>query len=566
MKPDPTAPLSAIDTLQMYADLYTYYTNIGVVTAGYPTMDTAACPRSNYGVCNYQLFTKNYALFVYSVPTAAYSVSDPFYTEWSNGGGMGGLLAAAISAPLAVTSESGAAGTQQLFSGGAIYSWSSSSSTVTYTVAGSVFAAFRDANAVAALGFPTSEEVVLTSGQHQQFFENGRILWTPGSDATVLFPIGYIFINNVGASLSLTVGSTVALTATVADVYGSSITGRALTWSTSNGNAVTVQSNGPTATIHAVGAGTAHIQVSGEGKTSLPLVVTVTGQCCGVGEGAPTPTISQAFQAAATRNHLSVLLPNPTPVVRNGAGYIQIVAAAGTSGAAYVIAEADTSAFAWVLGGTLYSAYLANGGFSGPLGYPASDASPGGTQVFTNGAALSGSPVRVVPVPIATKWLSSGAETGILGAPAGDPAPFASLSGALGNAQAFTAGAIYGITNGSRAGLAFASFGLILARYTALNGPASLLGTPVSDVLSTGAVLRQDFESGFIDLQPGATAAVEHFNPRTPSLTATPAIVTPGGRVHISISGFTPGAIITVSLSGKPISRSLPLLAYSAGT
>ena len=53
-------------------------------TAGYPTIDTTACPANSYGTCDYQLFTKDYALFVYSAPYAVnYTVADPFYTEWN---------------------------------------------------------------------------------------------------------------------------------------------------------------------------------------------------------------------------------------------------------------------------------------------------------------------------------------------------------------------------------------------------------------------------------------------------------------------------------------------------
>src|ERR1019366_2384533 len=101
-------------------------------------------------------------------------------------------------------------------------------------------------------------------------------------------------------------------------------------------------------------------------------------------------------------------------------GYIQTLTAANGSGATYVIAESDASSVAWMINGALYAAYLSNGGFSGPLGFPASDGSPGGTQSFTSGAALAGSPVKLIPVPIAAKCLALGAETGSLGTPASD--------------------------------------------------------------------------------------------------------------------------------------------------
>jgi len=554
-----TAALVAPDasgtiTLQMYPDLYTYYSSVGVSTAGYPITDSAACPFNTYGSCDYQLFAKDYALFVYSNPSgASYTVSDPFYTEWINVQGISGPLGPASGSIAAVTSESGILGTQQLFAGGAIYSYTATGAAAasTYAVSSAIYTAYANAGGIATLGFPTADEVLFTAGQVRQPFENGRILWTSGSPASVLFPIKTIAITSLSSSLTLNVGQTATLTATATDTEGNPATGRTVTWSTSNGSAVTVQGNGYTATITAVGAGSARIQATGEGKSSAPVLITVIGQCCAIGEGAPSQTVSQAFQAAAARNNLSVLLPNPTPVVRSGGGYIQTLTAADGSGAIYAIAESDQSAVAYVIGGALYAAYLADGGFSGPLGYPASDALPGGAQSFASGAALAGSPVRLVPVPIAAKWIASGAATGPLGAPTGSAMAFTSLSGIVGNSQTFSGGAIFGITSGSGAGQAWISTGPILARYLALSGPSGLLGVPLSDIFTSGAALRQNFETGYIDLQPGATTAVEHYNPRKPAVTVAPGIVAPGGKVQIAISGFAFGATLVVSVTGE---------------
>ena len=549
--PDSTGTI----TLQMYPDLYTYYSTIGGAgTAGYPTSDTIACPIVAYGTCDFQLFSKDYALFVYSNPSGvSYSVTDPFYTEWINGGGIGGPVGPVISATASVTSQAGTAGTQQLFAEGAISSYTPTGATAasTYTVSGSIYTAYANAGGLATVGFPTAEQTLLASGQLQQTFENGRILSTPGGATSVLFPIATIAINNVPSSLTLNLGETATLTATVTDTLGNIVTGRTLNWSTSNGSAVALQVNGYTATVTAVGGGSAAIQATGERVASAPVLITVVAPCCAIGAGAPNQTISQAFQAAAARNGLSVLLPNPTPVVRNGGGYIQTLTAANGSGAIYVIAESDQSAVAYVIAGALYAAYLADGGFAGPLGYPASDASAGGTQSFASGAALAGSPVRLVPVPIAAKWIASGAETGPLGAQAGNSTAFTSLSGINGNSQTFAGGAIFGIASGSGAGQAFISTGLILARYVALSGPSGLLGVPLSDIFTSGVALRQNFETGYIDLQPGATAAVEHYNPRKPAVTAVPGMVAPGGKVQIAISGFAFGAALVVSVTGQ---------------
>src|SRR3954453_14699683 len=48
------SPGSANDgVLYVLTDIYTYYSSVGVTTAGYPTMDTAICPAS---ACTWQLF------------------------------------------------------------------------------------------------------------------------------------------------------------------------------------------------------------------------------------------------------------------------------------------------------------------------------------------------------------------------------------------------------------------------------------------------------------------------------------------------------------------------------
>ncbi len=546
-------PLNANITLQVYADLYSAFLAAGGVnTLGYPTVDTTVCPGNGFGVCNYQLFTKNYALFAYSAPAfVSYAVADPFYTKWASGGGITGALGPAVSAAASVTSQSGITGKQQLFGGGAIYNYTPASATTvaTHSVSGAIYTAFRDAGGIASLGFPISDEIVPDSGPHKQLFENGRILWSPGNPAIVQFSIREIDLTTLG-SPTLSLGGSVTLAATVIDVRGGVVYDRILTWSTSNGSAVTVVSNGYSAVAKAVGTGSARIEATGEGQTSAPVVVTVIGQCCAVGEGAPTQAMSQAFQLAAARNRLSVQLPNPTAVVSIGSGHVQTLTAADGSGTVYAIAESGQSVVAYVIGGALYAAYLQNGGFSGPLGYPASDASAGGTQSFASGAALAGTPSQLIPAPVAAKWIASGAETGTLGAPAGKASVFTALSGVNGNVQVFAGGTIYGILSGSRSGQAYILSGPILARYLALGGAAGQLGIPLSDAFASGASLRQNFQTGYIELQPGG-AAVEHYNALSPSVNAMPASVAPGGKVRVAITGFAFGASIVVSVTGQ---------------
>ena len=561
IEPNPNAPVSQSDTLQVYSDLYTFYTTIGAATAGLPTMDTAACPVTTAGTCDYQVFTSDTALFVFSAPTvASYSVADPFYTRWNSGGGIGGVLGVATSAQTAVTSISKAEGTEQSFFGGAIFSYPTGSATPSvYGIVAPVAAAYNNAGGYTTLGFPASEAFQVNSaGLMRQLFENGRIEWTGTNAPSVLFPVGEVDITYASQGLTLAPGATATISATTLDNRGTVVTGRVITWATTNGAVATVAGNGYTAVVTGVGAGSANIYATSEGKTSLSLVVTVgSSGCCAVGQGAPTPAITQAFQTAIARNLVSVALPAPSPVTRVGNGYVQTFTAANGSGAVYAVALADGSGTAWLLTGSIYAAYLANGGFTGMLGYPASDPLPGGMQEFASGAILAGSPVQVIPAAIAVRWLALGGSAAGAGPPTSNAAAFSSYSGSKGVSQTFANGAIFGITSATYqgknlSGQAYFSNGLILTRYLALSGPAGALGIPITDTYNDGTELVENFEGGFITLQPGASAAVETFNPANPALTVTPATVVPGGAVHISATGFGPGVTLGFTITGQP--------------
>ncbi len=552
IKPDPNAPVSQLDTLQVLSDLYAYYSIVGVTAAGYPVNDTQTCPTNSVGACNYQIFSKNYALFVYSTPSVNLTVRDPFYTAWNNNGGVGGVPGVVISAEAPVTSVSKVQATQQLFDGASVFSYPVGSATpMVRSVVGAFNAAYGNAGGLAALGLPTSDVQTQTvSGLMRQTFEFGRIELIPGGTPTVLFALANLDITFATQGLSLNPGSTATIAATTLDLRSFSVTDRVLTWTSTNGAVAKVTGNGYTAVVEGVSGGSAQIYVTAEGKTSTPLAVRVGSVCCLIGEGALTPAQTQAFQNAVTRNNLSVATPVATPVTRQGAGYNQTLAAADGS-AAYVVTLADNAGTAYVLTGPVYSAYLANGGFTGPVGYPASDLLPGGVQRFTSGVALAGSPVRLVPANIASKWFQLGGMAGQAGAPVADAALFTSSSGAPGVTQSFAGGTFFGVTTGSAAGQAYFSSGAILARYLDLSGTAGALGVPTGDIVGT-TVLTQNFEGGYIDLQLGAAVAVEHFNPRRPAISATPAIVVPGGRVRVSATGFTPASTLSFTITGQP--------------
>src|SRR4029077_4704376 len=94
-------------------------------------------------------------------------------------------------------------------------------------------------------------------------------------------------------------------------------------WTTSDSRVVTVQPSGYTATLKAVGGGTATIQARSEGQSSGPLTIVVTAPCCNIGDGAPNPTVQQAFQDQVSRNKLSLRIPVTAGGGRPGRGHVQ---------------------------------------------------------------------------------------------------------------------------------------------------------------------------------------------------------------------------------------------------
>jgi uncharacterized protein YjdB len=106
------------------------------------------------------------------------------------------------------------------------------------------------------------------------------------------------------AAPSLAVGGTVALTATVKDASGNTLTGRAVSWSSSNSGVATVSSTG---VVTAVAPGTATIRATSEGKTG-EATVTVTAAAVASVTVAPatsTVTAGQTVQLTATTRDAS---------------------------------------------------------------------------------------------------------------------------------------------------------------------------------------------------------------------------------------------------------------------
>jgi uncharacterized protein (TIGR03437 family) len=556
--PTPTNPAPPV--YQLNGDVYGYYSSVGVTTAGYPTMDTQNCPYFDpNNSCTYDIFDKGVALFVYKLPIFAaqtqFTISGVFYTKWSALGGMASGPGRPIDASVAITSSTKVTANVQTFAGGAIYQITSGANNAqVFAVLTPIYTLYQSQGGPTGyLGLPTGAEIVLSTGDHRQAFEGGSLQYTPGSTPVVRLPVASVALSASG-TIKMNAGDTTALTASAMTSSGAVLTDRTLTWSTSNGQVVTIAQttgNGASATIKAVGAGTASVRASADGVVSSALTISVTAPCCQVGDGAPTVVISQAFQAAVTRNHLSVALPAANAVQRMGHGYVQQLQDAAHADVIYLVTKSDNSATAYVVTGAILTRYQQLDGVSGSLGFPTSDASAGGTQTFEAFAALSGSPAILISGGIYTKWAALGSETGAAGPPTAEAVTFTTNGGNSGNAQTFKNGVIYGATAGPRTGQTFFVSGLILAQYTSIGGPAGSFGMPVTDEFQSGVNHRQNFENGYIDYNTGDTVAVSHAATQKPTVVA-PQSVLAGSRLHLAITGFQAGASVIVTATGQP--------------
>jgi uncharacterized protein (TIGR03437 family) len=552
IKPDTS---SNYNVQQMQAAMFAYFGTVSVTTAGYPTDDTLNCPAlaSNpTNSCEWQHFANNYVLFAYASPVLSgsqtFAVRAPFLAKWTGLGEVYGL-GPATSAEIPITSQYGSGATVQAYDTGAIFNIVSGPlSGRLLAVRGPVYNLYLlySANG-GALGLPVTEELALPNGLLQQTFEGGAIVHDPVKGTATLRPAIANLALTPGGPLHMNVGDSASAQVTVTAADGTIVTDRTVSWNTSNGRVVQIQAKGLAATLQAVGGGTATVTVTAEGKTSATLSVLVSAPCCQVGEGAPTAALQQAFQDAVTRNKLSVQLPAGSSAARVGNGYAQQLLSIGTPPVPYLVAVPDSSSTGYVIAGAILAQYLALGGPAGALGYPQSDATPGGRQTFERGT-LAGNPVQLVAGAILAKWGTLGYETGVAGPPTAAAATFQTFRGATGTMQSFQNGLILA----PQSGQTFLVAGVILAAYTASGGPTGDLGAPTSDEHPAGGLRQQEFDGGLINYAPGSSAATVVLNPRQPLVTASPGTVLSGTPVHLVAGGFSNGATVRVSQSGQP--------------
>lgn len=556
---------------QVQGGMYSYYTSVGPTTAGMPVTDTIACPSLvTANSCQYQLFDKPYALFVYKntlgVNGSTFSTRVPYYTVWQNLGGIN-VMGPANSVETAVTSSFATAATMQTFDRGAVFSVTSGlNNGLQFGVKYPIWNVYAGNNSYAGqLGLPTSSELLQSNGHYRQSFEGGSVEYDPANPggAFIRVAVSSIAINPATSPIKMKLNDTTLLQAGLFDTTGNVLTDRSVLWTTSNSRVAAIQQNaGGSAIVKAVGGGTALVRATSEGKTSSAITVVVTAPCCQIGEGAPTLAVSQAFQQAVTRNKLNIQLPAASAVTRVGAGYVQQLVAADPSAQVYLIAVPDSVLTGFVVTGKLLAAYNSLGGPGGSLGYPVADGTAGGRQMFERGA-LAGDPALVVTGDILAKWGVIGYETGIAGAPTGLPTAFLTFRATSGQSQMFRGATLYQV-NGNLGNKVYAVAGLILSRYLSAGGASGKIGVPTNDEYGLNGRRRQDFEGGYIDFGPGDSQANLSENPRQPVVTATPSAVVAGTPIHLAVGGFANGATVRVSITGQPdFTVTVPAGAYA---
>lgn len=535
---------------QVRPPIYAIYTqsSVGVSMAGFPKIDTQRFfvpgPGNTFISGSYQTFDKNFGIFVWDLPPLEgstenrFNLADPIFTRWNSIGF--DQLGPPVISSVTATSRFGTAGTYQVFNNGAIYVLTSGAlSGRLIFVRKSVQALYAQNQGPAGfLGLPLSDETILADGRRRQTFEGGTIEYALNGIPVLKNAINTISINPQ-ETLRLSAGQTIVLKATLQTIAGEIVADRDVFWATSNGRVATITGTGSNVTLRAVAGGSALITATSEGKTSNRISVFVSSQCCALGEGAPSQAISQTFIDAVQRNRFTIRTPIAAPVRRSSSGYFQELIAL-PSGNSVLIAKSDSSPVAYAVSSALLSSFDALGGLAGPLGYPLSDPSPGGTQRFENGA-LSGSPLRLLSSAILSRWIALGQETGALGPPLSERSASITFTGSQVSSQLFRSGALFQFASGPLAGRALLTTGAIAAKHMELGLLRGSIGAPLTEEFLSAGAFRQEFEGAFLEYTQGTAVRVID-KERKPSLTVTPASLLPGARFRVAVGGFPANA------------------------
>lgn len=155
---------------------------------------------------------------------------------------------------------------------------------------------------------------------------------------TVLAPVATVTISAPQTTIS--VGASTQLSATTLDQSGATLTGRAVTWSTSNSAAATV--NASSGLVNAIAPGTATITATSEGKTGA-VVLTIREAVATVTVTSPSP-----FVVAGNTMQLEAALKSSTNVTLTGrtvawSSSNQTVAQVNASGLVTAVATGSTT-------------------------------------------------------------------------------------------------------------------------------------------------------------------------------------------------------------------------------
>src|SRR3989454_11800814 len=157
-----------------------------------------------------------------------------------------------------------------------------------------------------------------------------------GAAAVIVGPVAVALVSVSPASATVAAGNTVQLSVTLQDANGNPLSGRVVTWASSNPAAATVNGSG---LVTGAGAGSATITATSEGKsataaitvTSVPVAsVTVSPATANLQSGQTvqlTATPKDASGAALTGRVVTWASSNPAAATVTGSGLVTGVAA-----------------------------------------------------------------------------------------------------------------------------------------------------------------------------------------------------------------------------------------------
>ncbi len=242
------------------------------------------------------------------------------------------------------------------------------------------------------LGLPLNDEFsVLANGRRRQQFQGGSFEYGVGETPVLRNAVFAVTLTSAG-SLRLNLNDTFEVGPDGDDHWRERDRSRRVVDDVEfAGDQIAIAPNQTGRATLRAGGGKASITATSEGKASPPLTVFVSAPCCVAGEGAPTAALQQIFPGCGDTQPAQSEAASASPVQRFGAGYLQDFVAAD-SGARFVLAKPDLGSLAYVLTGGLLDGLRSRRRARGPLGYPSSDPSATGRQLFENAAALAGDP------------------------------------------------------------------------------------------------------------------------------------------------------------------------------